>query len=270
MMKKFSSLFLLIGSLAFGQMNDVELNNLKDAPKSIEESNSKAIIRANIIEDYIQEYHTKTSYNSKGKITKIEHYSTNGDLAFTENYTYNDDGKIIVIEGINPDETLSIIKDYEYNSQGYKEITSENEIIVKEIEYIVDDQNNVISEKELVYNQGNQLTERFHTYKDKKLVQSKVVYGKDGHFISYKYDAKGLAIEEVLTDLKNKPISKKRRKYDENNNIVEENLYDSNGRLKTNNRILYQFDEKGNWNKRTQYANQLEEPISNTIRTIRY
>lgn len=270
MMKKISSLLLLMGSLAFGQITDLSLHQLKGEPKTIEESNSKAIIRANIIEDYIQEYHTKTTYNTKGFIAKVEHYSSSGDLAFTEEYTYNENGKLVMIEGINPDESLTIIKDYEYFENGYKEITSENDIIVKEINYTLDAQQNIVAEKEIAYTPGEQITERFHTYKDNKLMQTKVVYGKDGHFVSYKYDAKGLCIEEVVTDLKNKNISKKRRKFDDNNNIIEENLYDATGRIKTNHRILYQYDEKGNWNKRTQFANQLEQPISNTLRTIRY
>lgn len=270
MMKKISALCILISSLAFGQGISVSDTSLKSSPKTIEESNSKAIIRANIIEDYIQEYHTKTMYNSNQSIATVEHYSSEGDLAFTEKYTYDEQGKLMMIEGINPDETLTIIKDYEYSPDGYKEITSENEVVVKEIEFTTDSSGKVLSEKEIAFHQGNQITERFHTYKNDQLIQSKVTYGKDGHIITYKYDAKGQLIEDVIVDLKNKPISKKRRRFDENNNIVEENLYDMNGRLKTNNRILYEYDEKGNWTKRTQYANQHEEPISNTIRTIRY
>lgn len=270
MIKNIFHLAFLLGGILFAQKNDWAANNIVGHPKNIEESNTKAIIRANLIEDYIQEYHTKVEYNLDGYITKKNHFNASGDPSFTEIYTYDSNQRLLKIESTTEDENFVIIKDYEYTDQGYKITESENDIVVKETLYTTDQQGNILAEKETSFLQENLVTTRVNEYQNNKLTTTKVTYGKDGYIIHYKYDANGLPIEEVIMDLKNKLVSKKRRKFDDKKNLVEEFLYDTTGRLKTNSRILYQYDDKGNWIKRTQFANNLEEPISNATRTIRY
>lgn len=270
MIKKYSSLIILIGGILFAQTNDLQKNKISNYPKSIEESNTKAIIKANIIDGYLQEYYTKTFYNPNGYITKREFYNDSGDLTFTESFSYTKNNILEKIEGTNPDENFIIIKDYEYSPNEYREITSENEIIVKEIIYQLNDNQDIITEKEINYTGDNQTILKTNDYQGKNRIKTTVNYGKEGYLIYYKYDKSNLPIEEAIYDLKNKLVSKKRRIFDEKENLIEENLYDNNGRLKTNSRIIYQYDENGNWNKRTQYANTIEQPISNTIRTIKY
>ncbi|MBS7334126.1 MAG: hypothetical protein KIG88_11075 [Weeksellaceae bacterium] len=269
MIKKFSSILVLIGGILFAQTSDLEKEKIKNSPKSVEESFTKALIRANIIEDYIQEFHTKTSYNAKGFINVKEYYSDAGDLLFTENFTYDDLGKLVKRELISNDESITKIHDFEYTSEGYKETLSENEIIVSEIVYkIVEDK--IVHQKETYFLEEGIFTERTNEYKGDLLIKTNVKYGKEGYVVSYKYNQNQLPIEEVVHDLKGQLVSKKRRMFDEKGNIVEENLYDNSGRLKTNNRINYVYDDKGNWTLRTQYANNLEQPVSNSKRTIRY
>ncbi len=267
MLKKYNLLIVLFGGILFAQTNDLQKNKINNNPKTIEESNTKAVIKTNIVEDYLQEYYTKTYYNQNGYITTREFYNESGDLTFTDNYTYNNN-QLVKIESVNPDETFTVIKDYEYFDGGYKEILSENNIIIKETTFAINN-NQIISETENNI-LTNQITERLNEYQNNNIVKTTVKFGKDGYIIQYKYDKDNLAIEETIYDLKNNLVSKKRRKYDENRNITEENLFDNNGKLKTNNRIIYQYDENKNWVKRTQYANTIEEPISNAIRTIRY
>ena len=270
MIKNIFHLALLLGGILFAQKNDLEKNNITGNPKNIEESNTKAIIKANIIEDYLQEYHTKVEYNSDGYITKKNHFNASGDPSFSEYYTYDSDNRLVKIESSTDDENLTIINDYEYSDQGYKITVSENDIVIKETVYTTDEKGNILSETETSYLQGNLVTNRVNEYKNNQISTTKVTYGKDGYIINYKHDTNGLPIEEVIMDLKNKLVSKKRRKFDDKKNLVEEFLYDTAGRLKTNSRILYSYDEKGNWIKRTQFANNIEEPISNATRTIRY
>ena len=269
MIKKFSSILVLIGGILFAQTSDLEKEKLNNSPKSVEESLTKALIRANIIEDYIQEYYTKTSYNSKGFINQKEFYSEAGDLLFTEHYTYNDNDKLTKIEMSSNDESITKISDFEYTSDGYKETKSENDIIIAEVIYKLDG-DNIIYQKETSFLKDGIFTERSNEYKNNQLVKTEVKYGKDGYVVNYKYNQNQLPIEEVILDLKGKLVSKKRRLFDEKGNIIEENLYDATGRLKTNNRIKYEYDNNGNWILRTQFANNLEQPISNSKRTIRY
>ena len=65
-------------------------------------------------------------------------------------------------------------------------------------------------------------------------------------------------------------INKYLRKFDTNNNIVEETTYDETGKVRNVSTIKYQYDNKKNWTKRTQYVKDFDQPISNTTRTIRY
>lgn len=270
MIKKFSLIFSLVGGILFAQNTDLEKEKIINSPKFVEESFTKAIIRANIIEDYIQEYYTKTKYNTFGNISEKEFYSEAGELVFTETYTYDTENKLIKSEMINPEENFIVIKDYEYTPEGYKETKSENDIIIAINEYKIDANKKMIYQKETSMLEDGIFTERKNEYHQDQLIKTIVNYGKDGYTVTYKYDQNNLPIEEVIHDLKNNLVSKKRRKYDDKLNLIEEYLYDSTGRLKTNNRIKYEYDEKGNWTTRTQYANNLEQPVSNTKRTIRY
>lgn len=270
MYKKYSSILILISGILFAQTTDLEKDKIFKNPHLVEESFTKAFIKTNIIEDYIQEYHTKTYYNPEGNKKNKEYFSENGDLLYTETFTYTEDQKLIKSELSDPERNMVVIKDYEYNSDGFVETKSENEIVTVVNEYKINDQGNIIYNKETSLIDNNIFTEKTNEYKNNQLIKTVVKYGKDGYIINYKYNQLSQPIEEVIFDLKNNLVSKKRRKFDEKSNIVEEFLYDSQGKLKTNNRILYEYDENKNWLKRTQYANNIEQPISNTMRTIKY
>lgn len=269
MIKKIGSLAILLGNILFAQTNDLQKNNIINSPNYVEESNSKAIIKANLIDEYIQDYYTKTYYNKNGYISERDFFDESGNLILKETYSYNEKNQLIKNEAVYDNQEMIIIKDVEYFDNGYKEIISENDIIVKEIVFQINTKQQIISEKETDFINNGLETEKTNEYQGEKLIKSSVKFGKEGYIIQYKYD-KNNPIEEVIFDLKNNLIQKKRRKFDDQNNIIEENLFDNAGKLKTNNRILYEFDDKGNWLKRTQFANKFEQPISNTIRTIKY
>ena len=268
-MKKLGLLILLASNFALAQKNDLQKNNLLSNPKIVEESNTKAIVRASLVEGYMQDYYTKTYYNVDGFITKIENYTENGELNTTDFYTYNDQ-KLILIERKNPDETFKITKEFTYVDNGYIETTKENDILVLEKIYVLDQNKNIVSEKENNLVEETITSHRQNEYQNNRLVITTVNYGKDGYVVNYKYAKAEIPSEEVVYDLKNQLVSKKLRKFDEKGNIIEENYFGPDGKLRANNRILYEFDDKGNWIKRTQYANQIDTPISNAIRTIKY
>ena len=74
------------------------------------------------------------------------------------------------------------------------------------------------------------------------LVDSSAVYTDDGHFKIY--NEKGNKIEENYYNSNGRLIYKNTYKYDEKGNIIEENYYNSNGRLYS--KATYKYDEKGN------------------------
>jgi len=269
MLKKISSLIILFGGLLLAQSSDYEKDKLKNNPKLVEESFTKAVIRANIIEDYVQEFHTKKTYNQAGNITQIESFGENGDLNYTEYYTY-DDAKIIKIEAKNPNEDFVIIRDFEYNENGYVVTKSENDIVVQQTTYVLNQDQKIVSEKEVNFLDENLVSERVNEYANNQLNKTEVKYNNGGYTVNFKYNTENLPVEETVVDLNKKLVSKKIRVYDQHQNITEENNFDSFGKLKTNNRVKYEYDDKGNWIIRTQFANNLEQPISNSKRTIRY
>lgn len=270
MLKKITSLIILFGGLLMAQTTDYAKDKIKNQPKAIEESFTKAIIRANIIEDYSLEYHIKTTYNKSGYITQKDSYSENGDLIYSDIYSYDDQNRLVKIETINPNQDILFIRDFEYTENGYTESKSENDVVVLVTSYELDKQGQIISQKETNYLDENLVSERINEYKNNVLIKTDVKFKNGGYTVKYKYNAQNLPTEEIVYDLNNKLVSKKLRAYDEQQNIVEENLYDNHGKLKTNHRIKYEYDDKGNWTTRTQYANTIEEPISNAKRTIRY
>ena len=75
------------------------------------------------------------------------------------------------------------------------------------------------------------------------LVDSSAVYTDDGHFKIY--NEKGNKIEENYYNSNGRLYSKTTYKYDEKGNMIEDNFYDSNdGSLIYKN--TYKYDEKGN------------------------
>ena len=63
---------------------------------------------------------------------------------------------------------------------------------------------------------------------------------------TYNYDSKGLLLSKDTYDSKGKFEEKSVYKHDFQGNITEENLYNTNGKLKSNNYYIYRYDEKGN------------------------
>ena len=74
------------------------------------------------------------------------------------------------------------------------------------------------------------------------LVDSSAVYTDDGRFKIY--NEKGNKIEENYYNSNGRLIYKNTYKYDEKGNKIEENYYNSNGRLYS--KTTYKYDEKGN------------------------
>ena len=112
--------------------------------------------------------------------------------------------------------------------------------------------------------------EKKYDYQNDFLVKTSVKYNQGSYTLDYKNDAKGNPTEELYIDKNNKLINKYIRKFDTNNNIIEESTFGADGKLTNVSTIKYQYDDKKNWTKRTQYASKIDQPISNTTRTIRY
>ena len=171
----------------------------------------------------------------------------------------------------NNDESLVFNFDYEYTTDGYIVTKSENDVNVSKTEYKLDQNQNVTYERETnLLEDSDVFIEKTFQYQNGFLVKTLVKYNQGTYTLNYKNDSKGNPIEETYMDKNNKQVNKYVRKFDENNNIIEETVIDETGKVKNISTIKYQYDNHKNWIKRTQFVKNIDQPISNTTRTIRY
>lgn len=271
MLKYFVLSTILFSGLAIAQKSEIEKNKVNGKPTFIEESMQKASIRMQQITGYELQYHTKSVYNDNGNPISREYFNEDGNRVSSESFSYNEDNKISFSEMKSEDESLKFYFQYEYTEDGYSITKSENDVNILKIEYKLDQNQNVIFEKETnLFEEGDLFTEKKYEYTNGFLTKTFIKYNNGSHTLSYKNDAKGNPTEELYTDKNNKLIYRFVRKFDDNQNIVEETTYDSNGKITNSSQILYEYDEQKNWLKRTQYTAKIDQPISNTLRTIRY
>lgn len=271
MLKNIALITLLVSGISFAQKSETQKNKLLGNPTFVEESMQKANIRMSQIVNYELEYYTKSNYNSEGNPTKREYFNETGERTFSESFNYNEAGKIISREMKSEDESLVFNFDYEYTTEDYNITKSENDVNVSKTTYKLDNNQNIIYEKEINLLEDNEVfVEKKYDYQNDFLVKTSVKYNQGSYTLDYKNDAKGNPTEELYIDKNNKLINKYIRKFDTNNNIIEESTFGADGKLTNVSTIKYQYDDKKNWTKRTQYASKIDQPISNTTRTIRY
>lgn len=262
---------VLFSGFGIAQKTEIEKNKVNGTPVTLEESMQKASIRMQQITGYELQYHFKSTYNKEGNPVTKEYFNENGDRISTETFTYNEANKISSSETVSENQALKFNFQYEYTPDGYSITKSENDVNILLTEYKLDANENILSEKETnLFEEGNLFTERNNEYTNGFLTKTTVKYNNGFHTLSYKNDALGNPIEEIYTDKKNKLIYRFVRKFDKNNNIVEEKTFDTNGKVVNSSQIMYEYDDQKNWTKRTQYTSKIDQPISNTLRTFRY
>jgi len=265
MLKNIALITILFSGFAFAQKSELQQNDVLGNPTFIEESMQKARIRMKFIEGYETEYYTKSTYNKDGNPTKRDYFDEAGNKTFAETFNYNESNKLISREMKNNDESLVFNFDYEYTTDGYIVTKSENDVNVSKTEYKLDQNQNVTYERETnLLEDSDVFIEKTFQYQNGFLVKTLVKYNQGTYTLNYKNDA------ETYMDKNNKQVNKYVRKFDENNNIIEETVIDETGKVKNISTIKYQYDNHKNWVKRTQYAKDIDQPISNTTRTIRY
>jgi hypothetical protein len=271
MLKNIALITLLFSGLAWGQKSELLQNEIKDHPSFIEESMQKAKIRMKQIEGYDLEYYTKSTYNKDGNALKREYFNQAGERTFSESFNYNENGKIATREIKSEDETLIFTFDYSYTTDGFTMTKSENDVNVSKTEYKLDANQNIIYEKETnLLEDAEIFTEKVNQFQNNHLIKSTVRYNQGSYTLDYKNDANGNATESFYYDKSNKLVNKYLRKFDVNNNLIEETTFDQTGKIINVSTIKYQYDDKKNWTKRTQYVKDIDQPISNTTRSIRY
>jgi|SRR5690554_1154702 len=284
--------------------NDLTTENLKGKVKSIKETPYKAIekfgevTKGDVYVDYfsnikyamynengniteMRKYDSpeKTldkyvyNYDKKGNLIKENKYNSNEKLESKKIYKYDDKLNLIELNKYNSERILESKEiyryDYKENMVESNEYNSDGTLESKGI-YEYNDKEN-LTEGKLYYSNGKLYYEFIQKRSDKgNMVEKNYWYSFDGASeINYilKYDEKCNLIESKMYH--NKELEHTRVcKYDENNNQIEENRYDSFGKLIEVQKYKYKYDDKGNWMEKIEYENDIPKKI--TEREIEY
>ena len=79
------------------------------------------------------------------------------------------------------------------------------------------------------------------------------------------YNEKGNKIEDNSYDSDGRLHSKYTYKYDEKGNMIEENWYESDGSLYEKHTYKYEYDKNNNWTQRIEYKNTIPHRITEKI-----
>ncbi|WP_157730166.1 hypothetical protein [Tenacibaculum jejuense] len=228
--------------------NDWNEENINGKVESYEEKSF------NVVNDEKQE---------KSFVKEIKNFDQKGKIV--EEYLYEFDG---VGSRFVP----------KYDEKGYKTemfcySTQSNKLVYKWL-YTYDDNGNKI--KDEIYNSGNQV-----------ILERDFKYDQKGNKIEsiekYKYNPEGVVKKKTFEYNDNNensktttydPFGKKIKNfytfvYDKDGNKIEENIHNSNGKLTSKWIYKYEFDNQGNWIKKTEFDQGLF-PKNIIERTYKY
>lgn len=263
------SLTLMIGS-SKGYKTHLQQIGLKGKVKEVVistykiETNSGEIVKDERV-DYRFSYgqfdmitgegNSKFIYNEDGSMMEGEVYNRDGELEYKIIYSYDDDGYLIerrlnnyVINNSyqwklkNHTDKNPYLSESEqtYDSKGKLIITEERvfdnsgKTIELRTTFIESDSDNIIRITKMEYDSNNNLV------REEKISENSI--------IEYSYNDKGLLenVDNYDSEMRKKGYGNKMYKYNENGDIIE---------VETDfvkNKYEYEYDEKGNWIRRTQ------------------
>lgn len=185
-------------------------------------------------------YSTKNvfHYDENGNRTELINYKADGSLNSTIKSAYDAAGKVV------SEETVL--------GNGVVDIKS----VIK-----TDIKGNRVEQTDLKQNAGsNDLFNYKYLYKydaEAHLIERVGYRGNGSFFLKYtfNYDANGNRTDWLQLSESNLIIAKTSYKYDDKNNIIEENKHNPDGSVKETYTYTYEFDKKGNWVRQKKMKN---------------
>jgi hypothetical protein len=252
--------------------------------------------------DYVKEptndsFITKLSFNESGQVVKEEKFNSKGVLGSSllrkydnrgTNYEtqlfhlkklfgriinkYDSSGNLVASEEIDPNGTIRQQQKSAVDNNQNRVLTTYQILHaqpVKTDEVTFDSQNHIVKSEsftngQLVYTEINEYDERGNQIGSVKQYHLK----KDRKIFQYKYDQNNCRIEMVILDRNFMIESRVAYKYDAFHNPLKTFTYGTDGTLREVKSDSYQYDEAGNWIKKTTFLNG--KPVLVTIRNIEY
>lgn len=159
----------------------------------------------------------KTFYDENGNILEEYNYDTRGELAQQYFFSYDENGRMTEKKLLEPDGTIAERKTFRYNEEGKKD---------HEKIFYIDDSFDTV-----------------HLTYENDLITEKKTVDEDGDVDSLEkleYQGKNL-VRHIVMDMDNELVSEKTWTYDENNRVIESTEMDANEGI-TVKRIIEYYD----------------------------
>jgi YD repeat-containing protein len=174
-------------------------------------------------------------------------YDANGNM--TELINYSGDGKLV-----------STIKTYDANGYPISEetILSNGNVDVRST-IKADTKGNKIEQNDVKADPTGTLFnfKQFYSYDEKGQLVERAAYRDNGAFFykyGFTYDASGNKTEWTRLGPNNSISGKVVYKYNDKNNLIEQNEYEGASTLKSSYTFTYEYDKKGNWIRQNKIA----------------
>lgn len=197
-------------------------------------------------------------YDDRGNQIEWNWYFSDGSIKTETRSKYDNKGNVIELKGCDEDGKSCTIIKYKYDNKGnvIKEIELGDFPLITKYKY---DNHGKMVERNYYKPNGslsNKNTYRYDANGNCVEVNSFDTKGKLQFKYRYKYDDNGNCIEEKVSDFfDGEIIIWHTIKFDQYNNELEYNYYDSNGILSTKYSYIYEYDKNGNWIKNISYNN---------------
>ncbi len=237
------------------------------------------------------------NFDSKGIAIGWEEYNSVRAIPVKDIYTYDNKGNRIrqtVTYVESKEQSILILV---YDSKGNKieeksyypvpiisDIKQPDESIEKYLNRVTKykyDEGNLI--QATYYNKEGSITNKILSTYENGNRKEVIAYSADAkgnlvdrHQTSFKYDEKRNLIEKIIYNKDNSIQERHINGFDEQGYRISQIIYDSNGKIKSNNSLRYEFDSHGNWLSYT--SDDIDssekinagEPFAGELRTITY
>jgi hypothetical protein len=213
-----------------------------------------------------------SSYDRSGNKTETLIYGEKGELTQIYRYVYDNRGNLIVRSSYHPNGNQIQKDTYSYDSKGKLIENVRNNFFQQQHTTVYLDYDKKGREQKLTHcdSDGNILAVRSYSYGrqgNKNEVFEDMELETRSCYSSV-YDSNGNEIESKELDSEGNIVNKLVSEYDHHDQVTERISYRADGSLIRYKSYEYQYDQKQNWIKKTEYQDSI--PLSISIREIEY
>ena len=168
-------------------------------------------------------------YDANGNMTELANYSSDGKLVSTIKTTYDASGNPISEETILGNGNVDLRSTIKADAKGNR---------IEQNDVKTDPTGTLFNFKQ------------FYSYDEKGQLIERAVYRDNGAFFykyGFAYDGSGNKTEWTRLTSSNAVLGKVVYKYNDKNNLIEQNEYEGASTLKSSFTFTYEYDKKGNW-----------------------